>query len=357
MVVNFVFAMGFLLAPSLAAQCPPGDVTLNTQADVLAFASSFPDCTDLPGSLTVIGNDVTDLGPASGLQSVGGHLVVLAVGTANLAFPELTDVGTNVSVSISPWVSEIAFVSLEQVGGTIYFQDNHWLTSLQVPSLRSVGGSVGFLQNPLIESLDLGTLESVGDGLAFIDSDQLTDIDVDSLEFLGGGLYLWGNGGLRGFEAPRLDSAAGVFFWGPSALESARFPALRRLDTWFIVLSCQELVDLDFPVLESVGEVRIENNAILTRLDLPADPAVTSSLSVRGNPLLADCCGLLSALATADPDQIVIEGNAAGCRSVADIETACLAPPLGIPIGRGVYRWLLVALLALSGLVLAKRAG
>ena len=48
------------------SQCPP-DGTFNSQAEIDAFATNYPNCTELTSSLVISGDDITDL---SGLAQI-----------------------------------------------------------------------------------------------------------------------------------------------------------------------------------------------------------------------------------------------------------------------------------------------
>src|SRR5690606_6408322 len=60
----------------LKAQCPPGVVSLTSQAQIDAFATNYPNCTGVSGNLTIQGASITDLTPLSNLTSVGGYLYI-----------------------------------------------------------------------------------------------------------------------------------------------------------------------------------------------------------------------------------------------------------------------------------------
>src|SRR5690606_25277166 len=58
-------------------QCPPGgSVHLTSQTEVDAFATNYPNCTEVSGDLTIQGANITDLTPLSNLTSVGGYLYI-----------------------------------------------------------------------------------------------------------------------------------------------------------------------------------------------------------------------------------------------------------------------------------------
>src|SRR5690606_39104921 len=56
------------------SQCPAGDVVLNSQAQVDAFAINYPNCTEITGYLYIVGSTVVHLDGLSNLTSVGGFL-------------------------------------------------------------------------------------------------------------------------------------------------------------------------------------------------------------------------------------------------------------------------------------------
>jgi len=63
---------------NLTVNCPTGDVTLISQADVDEFATLYPDCTELPDGLMIgflgASTDIEDLSPLNNITSVQGSL-------------------------------------------------------------------------------------------------------------------------------------------------------------------------------------------------------------------------------------------------------------------------------------------
>ena len=74
--------LGFV---NLVAQpCPEGNVTLSSQAEVDSFLITYPNCTEMEGSLSIIktaGAAIYNLDALSQLTSIGGDLILL-----NLSF-------------------------------------------------------------------------------------------------------------------------------------------------------------------------------------------------------------------------------------------------------------------------------
>jgi hypothetical protein len=63
----------------LNAQCPPGDVTLSSQAQVDDFVATYPNCTEIPGNMVIgefVSTDITNISGLSNLTSIGGSLQI-----------------------------------------------------------------------------------------------------------------------------------------------------------------------------------------------------------------------------------------------------------------------------------------
>src|SRR5690606_12196009 len=56
--------------------CPPGDVILTSQTEVDAFATNYPNCTEISSDLNISGSTITNLDGLSNLTSVGGNLYI-----------------------------------------------------------------------------------------------------------------------------------------------------------------------------------------------------------------------------------------------------------------------------------------
>src|SRR5690606_5725923 len=125
------------------SQCPPGDVILTSQTEVDAFATNYPNCTEVSGNLTIQGANITDLTPLSNLTSVGEYLFIYS--NSNL---------TNLD----------GLSNLTSVGGYLLIGSNSNLTNLDgLSNLTSVGGYLDIYNNLSLTNLDgLNNLTSVG---------------------------------------------------------------------------------------------------------------------------------------------------------------------------------------------------
>lgn len=119
------------------AQCD-SDVNLFTQAQVNAFS-----CTTLEGTLTIFGNDITDLSALSSLNYVSGS--VLIYNSNNLpdldGLSSLTSIGGDLHISNLPLLTNIDGLSnLTTVDGYLYSDGNNILTDVNgLSSLTSLG--------------------------------------------------------------------------------------------------------------------------------------------------------------------------------------------------------------------------
>ncbi|MGY3794653.1 T9SS type A sorting domain-containing protein [Aquimarina sp. 433] len=58
------------------SQCPTSDIILNTQEDVDNFRINYPNCSNLQGSLTIEGDNITKLNELSVITKIAGNLII-----------------------------------------------------------------------------------------------------------------------------------------------------------------------------------------------------------------------------------------------------------------------------------------
>src|SRR5690606_35741362 len=148
--------------------CPTGYLSFYSQADIDAFATNYPNCTEVSGNLTIQGANITDLTPLSNLTSVGGYL--------NIDY-------------------------------------NSSLTNLDgLNNLTSIGGYLNIYYNSNLTNLDgLSNLTSVGADLVIQSNSSLTDISglqninpASILSTYGLGLYITNNSSLSVCNLPNF---------------------------------------------------------------------------------------------------------------------------------------------------------
>jgi hypothetical protein len=170
-------ALGSVLtAPAVEAQIHTGNLSLNSQAEVNAFAFS-----EVTGSLTISGSDIVDLSPLSPLTRVGTYLSI----SDNTAlthvdgFQNLTEVGRGIYVwENTSLVSFSGFDALLHTGDNIDFWFNDSLVTVSgFDSLQSVGWSLEFGENAALTSIPrFKSLETINSSLFVLSNASLTGI-------------------------------------------------------------------------------------------------------------------------------------------------------------------------------------
>lgn len=188
-----------LMSLSARAQCPPGNIYINTQAEANAFAVSYPTCTALAGSLSISGPDITDLSPFDGIERIAGMLELDQLPLTTIdAFNSLTVVQQLWIWQCSSLVSINGFTALDTVEGSLAIFQNNALASLNAfPDLEVCGGGLLIAENAVLGHLGgFAELDSVG-GLSFSFDPMLTDISAfDHPMAIGGFLEFAGNASL-----------------------------------------------------------------------------------------------------------------------------------------------------------------
>lgn len=143
--------------------CPQGDLVFSTQQQINNFAINYPTCSDLPGNVTISGNNITNLSGLAKLQRIGGNLVL----NNNRALIKLDGLKNLISI-----------------GGLLDISNNDALTSLSgLEKLAAVGGAIFIEENDAlinlngIQNIDPATIQS---------TDTSPDLTISGNALLGG---------------------------------------------------------------------------------------------------------------------------------------------------------------------------
>ncbi|MBC7607248.1 MAG: T9SS type A sorting domain-containing protein [Burkholderiales bacterium] len=200
---NLYISLLLFIIISSSAQCPVGNVTLSSQAEVNAFAVNFPNCTQITGNLYVTGSGITDLTPLSQINSVSGELAVYfspsierlnglngitSVGTISLggnailndisALSNLTTVSNTLSVSNCPQLTSLnGLQGITATGGLVSLKGLGVTDLTGLNNLASIGFFLDISYNPLLTSLNgLNNLTSIGAYLQMLNNPLLIDL-------------------------------------------------------------------------------------------------------------------------------------------------------------------------------------
>lgn len=261
-----------------------GDLEITLQRD--AATVSFPDLTQVGGSITVHGNDIQ-----------------------NLRFPALQRLRwadgytTSIDVSDNRVLGEISFPALEEVDDVniaINGEGNGAITPapavIDLSKLSSVSGDFDIDGGDYpVDEIRVGTLTSVG----WLELSDLT-YDVSG----------WFNNLTEITNQVRLRWLKGS--------PTISFPVLTTVANTFEITQCDDTTTLSAPLLTSVGEnMTVTGNDVLSSVEFTALTDVGLSFDMSDNPQLDACLaknvGDATGLPPADLDLSGNLGNADAC--------------------------------------------
>ena len=265
--LTLLFGLALIIqAIAVSQPCLPEGITFSTQEEINNFQTNYPNCTEIEGTVEIMGNDITNLNGLSVLTAIGGYLMI---------------------------------------------NYNYALTSLTgLDNVTSIGGGIGILYNDALTSLTgLNNVTSIGAGVGIGYNAALTSLTgLDNVTYIGGGFTIMYNPVLSSLSGlDNLTSVMGDLFFVHS-------PALTSLTSLANVTS----------IGGGLGISSCDVLTSLTGLD-NIDAASIDSLQINNNNSLSTCevqsvCDYL-----ASPGGVIfIENNATGCNSQDEVEEACI---------------------------------
>jgi hypothetical protein len=303
--------------------CPPSEITFSTQAQIDNFTSYYAGCTDLTdivSSVVISGNSILNLDGLSGLASIGGRLSI----TDNVALTSLsslsglTSIGGRLDVIGNSSLASLDGLSgFTSIGGKLSITDNVALTSLSsLSGLTSIGGYLEISNNITLTSLaGLSSLTSIDGNLAILDNTSLTSLSGFSALTSISGLYVGRNASLTSLAglSNLTSTGEGGFFLtdNPSLTSLSELSAITSIYGPLIILRNASLTSL-------AGLENIDPTTFLP------GPFSIPPITINDNPQLSTCAAqsICEALDLAGITTN-ISGNATGCTTRAEIETAC----------------------------------
>jgi len=306
---NFTFPLlTFLLSFSFIytnAQCPSGNVELNSQTAVNDFITNYPNCTEISGNLKIGPNtiggysNVEDLSGLGSLNRITGHLLIVNNN-------DLTDI---------QGLSQLLLVE-----GNVHVFDNQNLTNLSgLGKLQTVNGSLRFLNNPALTTIGgMQDLISVAADMEIGQNTALVDLNAfGKLTTVGGYFSIWENSALSNIdELTKLGAIGGN-------LAINQNPLIQNLQ------GLESLATLG-------GDFNVALNENLTEIgDLSPIMQGSAMLRVAFNPNLSDCTARAFCDHISNGGGVEIIGNGQGCNSALEIENSC---PTTLPVELSDFR-------------------
>lgn len=285
---KFTLLLGLLMYCIISnAQPCPDNITFTSQAQIDSFPLLYPTCTSISGNVTIQGANIVNLNALAQITAIGGSFQILN----NPALTGLSGMAGLSNVS------------------SIFIQNNPSLTSVTAFNSLSTIGYLFIDGNPVLTSLTgINALTTIG-GITISNNAALNNISgLGALSSIAGYFDVQNNAALTSLNG--LNALASI--GGLNVTNNASLTSLSGLSA-----------------LTTTGGLNISNNPALTSIaGLSALTSAGSYLNIFNNPALSVCniesvCNYLSVPA----NNANIYGNATGCASMAQVQTAC-----GIPV-------------------------
>lgn len=324
----------------LLAQCPSGDVILETQAELDAFVETYPNCTEIEGDLFIgdlFGSDINDISGLSALTSVGGGLYVAVCPelTTLSGLDGITTVGDWLAISANDALTSLSSLSsVTSVGGTLTVGGCDALTTLSgLDAVTFVGESLIIDDNPnLISLASLSGIPAIDKDLRIRGNHSLASLSgLNAVSSVGGHLLISNNAGLVSLSGLEALASVGSFLtigFNINLTSLSGLNALVFVGEGLEIRSNNALVSLSgLSALSSIGgELSIRFNNILPSLQglEGIDPAGITALTIRDNWELSICAieNVCTYLETENGLADILD-NSSGCGTRTEVEDAC----------------------------------
>ncbi|SEJ53802.1 Por secretion system C-terminal sorting domain-containing protein [Dyadobacter sp. SG02] len=358
------FALLLLRMPALAQTCGSlnNTITLSSQAQVNAFSTTYPGCTQVLGDIRVEGADIVDLNGLTNIQQIDRSLWIinnpLLTNMSGLSNLKST---MGFQLTNNPLLTNFAGLeSLESAGITVSncpainslsgLQNVKNLTSLHLTnttiadfkpltSLEKLGYVSLSAPNPNIKNFDgLQGLTELG-GFLVAQGMHIDDFKgLDNVTKLGAADF-WGTfGSLQGLNKVDTISSWLVFFPNTNVpnlkgfdslkfvdmliISGPSFTSLEGLESLTTALSYIRVVDTQITSFKGLGNLEnlyleATGNAALVSLE-GFENVHFSNLILAGSPLLTQCAVPSVCMAIHDK-ALAIGNNGTGCNSVEEV--------------------------------------
>jgi hypothetical protein len=327
--------LGLILSVSSIgfAQCPVGDVVLNSMDELNQFYTDYPDCTRLDGSMTVTGEDVWSLLPLASLDTIMGNFELTALGFLN-NFSGLSN--------------------LKYVHGDFLIQNNAFLSNVSgLQGIFEIGAQLIISNNPSLVSLNgLNNLDETG-GLKLLSLPSLSQVNaLAQLDSIHGDFQIIAAASLNNITGlAALKQVDGHMSIQNTAIANlASLDGLNTVGGFLNLNNNPNLVTLGLNGLETIGgDLRIKNHSQLLNIDglaslgliqgdfqlisnsllenmlsMDQSVSISDSVVIVNNPFLSTCNVLSICNHFEGSTAGLIDGNANPCTNVKMVIDSCL---------------------------------
>jgi len=292
--IPLLFLTILLLPIYLFAQCPTGNVSLATQAEVDQFTADYPNCDKISGYLLINGADINNLSGLSKISEISGYLKIANTQTTKINFENLKIIGDDLHVFDNQLLENIDLTQLTTLKGKLSFFQNSNLITLDLNRLTSCE-DVYFKKNELLQSINLCKLIFVERGFALLRNSTLNSICLENLkEIKKGQLQFLFNFSLKELNLNQLTTInGGLFIMNNDVLEKLDLNQLASVSHFgnITVSDNLKLTHLNLNNLKSeVYDVFIGRNQSLKNIDLCQLTSIKRYLYIEENTSLNSIC-------------------------------------------------------------------
>ena len=199
---NLAILVLLCLSNWVLGQCPSNNLTLTTQAEIDAFAETYPNCSLLTHSLTLRARNINSLAGLSNITRIAGSMSIESTNLSNLAgLEKLTHIGGTLNLSANNALTTLSGLdNLVIIEEDLSFFFNGSLQNLSsLSKLTTVGRDFVLFENGALMNVDgLQNIQSIGGEFALIGNATLSHLDgLIGLNSIGGGITMDENSNLE----------------------------------------------------------------------------------------------------------------------------------------------------------------
>lgn len=289
------------------AECPTGDFTFTTQAEIDAFGAIYSHCTDITlGNVVIEDSDITNLDGLANLTNIEGELnIKFNEDLSNIdGLANLTRIVEGLNIESNSALTNLdGLENLTSIDGYLEIYNNSQLTNIEgLAGLTSIGEYLGVVENSQLTNIDgLASLTTIGGYIEIYENIQLVNLNgLANVTSIGEEFDIIGNSALTNLDGLANITSINGYLDIRSNDALANFDGLSNLTSisgFLSIVDNSQLVNLDWlsNLTNIGGALNVYGNSQLANLDGLADLAsIGRYLYIGYNSALANLDGLAS---------------------------------------------------------------
>ena len=194
------------------SSCLPEGITFETQAQIDSFQTNYPNCTEIEGSVNILGDSITNLNGLNVLTSIKGDLYIYYPWESNQGsnrnltslegLENILSIGGSVTLYRPALTNLVGLDNLSDIGEDLIIRWGTLINFNGIDNLESIGGDLRIEISDDLKSLSgLWNLSSIGGSLKISRCSDLNSLSaLENLNFIGEDLYIYNNNDLPNLE-------------------------------------------------------------------------------------------------------------------------------------------------------------